>query len=84
MSNESGPLIHPITKEAYIVNFDSQKSFDKLDIVSASFGGSATVTFDELGTPDDAGSIILQAGPHVYRVEVAAATGKVTVAISGS
>jgi len=84
LSNASGALIHPITKEAYVVNFALQKGFDKLDISSVSFGGSANVAFDELGSPDNAGSVTLQAGPHVYRVDVAAATGRVTVTALGS
>jgi prepilin-type N-terminal cleavage/methylation domain-containing protein len=84
LSNASGPLIHPITKGAYVVSFASQRGFDNLDIASASFGGNVMVTFDELGAPDNAGSVTLQAGPHVYRVDVAAATGNVTVTNLGS
>jgi len=79
LSNESGTLIHPITKKAYSVDFDSQSEFDQVNIVAASFNGSGTVTFDALGAPDNAGTVTLQAGSHVYQIDVAAATGKVTV-----
>jgi prepilin-type N-terminal cleavage/methylation domain-containing protein len=77
----SQPLIHPITKSAYTVNFAAQRGFERLGIVSASFGGAAAVTFDELGSPSNAGTVVLRAGPHTYRIEVAASTGKVTVTV---
>ncbi len=83
LSNTSGPLIHPMTKEAYIIDFTTQRGFGQLDIVSASFGGAATVTYDEMGSPDNAGTVTLQAGPHVYQISVAAAIGKVTVTSVG-
>jgi Tfp pilus assembly protein FimT len=79
LSNASGELIHPMTKKAYVVDFRSREGFNSLDIVSANFGGSPSVVFDELGAPDSSGSITLQAGPHVYQISVATATGKVTV-----
>jgi len=79
LSNASEQLIHPITKEAYIVDFRSREGFTSLDVVSANFGGSASVAFDELGAPNSSGSITLRSGPHVYQINVATATGKVTV-----
>ena len=84
LSNASGQLIHPITKSAYVVSFSSREGFDRLDVASASFDGAMTVTFDVLGSPDHPGSVTLQAGPHVYQVDVAAATGNVTVTASGT
>jgi len=81
LTNASGPLIHPMTKADYTVDLPSQRGFEGANVVSASFGGSPAVTFDELGAPDSAGSVTLQVGPHVYRVDVAAATGKVTVSV---
>ena len=84
LSNASGPLIHPMTKSAYTVNFGAMNGFEGLDIVSADFFGSLAVTFDELGAPDNSGGVAVQAGSHVYQVDVATATGKVTVTYSGS
>ncbi len=78
LSNASGTLIHPITKDAYVVDFRAQTGFGSVDIVSVNFGGANLVTFDELGTPNVAGTVILQAGPHVYTIDVAALTGRVT------
>ncbi|MFW6133270.1 MAG: GspH/FimT family protein [Planctomycetota bacterium] len=78
-ANTSEVLIHPMTKEAYRVAFGSEDRFGELDIVSAGFGDESCVEFDELGAPVNAGTVTLQVGPYVYRVSVAAATGRVTV-----
>lgn len=83
LSNASGTLIHPMTKEAYIVGFKSRGGFTGLDLVSANFGGSPWVGFDELGAPNSSGSISLRSGPHVYSISVATATGRVTVTAAG-
>lgn len=83
LSNASGPLIHPMNKNAYRIDFGSQSGFGQLDIVSASFGGGALVTFDELGAPDNGGSVTLQAGTSVYVINLAGVTGRVTVAGGG-
>ena len=79
LTNASGTLVHPIKKSAYVISFAAQRGFEDLDVSAAAFGGGPTVTFDELGSPDNSGSVTLQAGSHVYQVDVAAATGKVTV-----
>ena len=79
LSNASGYLNHPMTRDEYVRDFAQTNGFERLDIVSASFGGSDTVTFDALGAPDNAGRVTLQAGRYVYQVAVAAATGKVSV-----
>lgn len=83
LSNTSGPLIHPMTKTAYTIALASQQGFSGLDIVSANFGGSDTVSFDEIGTPSNAGSVTVQSGASRYRIDVAAATGRVTVVTEG-
>ena len=80
LSNESGPLIHPMTKLAYVTSYAAMRGFGNVNLVSAAFGGNnADVTFDELGAPDNAGTVVLQAGNQTYRVLVAVATGRVTV-----
>lgn len=79
VSNESGPLIHPITKQAYTVDFDTQKGLERVCISSASFGGGPAVTFNPLGAPSANGTVTLVAGAHTYLVEVAPITGRVSV-----
>ena len=83
-SNTSTPLIHPMNKSDYVVDFPSMRGLSELNVVSANFGGATDVIFDVLGSPDNAGSVTLQAGPNVYVVGVLTATGKVTVTRAGS
>ncbi len=78
-ANTSTPLKHPITKEDYVTDFSMQSGFSDLDILSANFDGNQSVTFDEMGAPDNSGNVRLRSGVHTYRISVAAATGKVTV-----
>jgi type II secretory pathway pseudopilin PulG len=84
LSNESGTLIHPITKEVYVTVFSAENGFGQVEVVSATFGPGSSVTFDELGSPNSSGTVVLQAGPYTYHVSVAAATGRVTVTRIGS
>ena len=79
LSNASGPLIHPIDKKTYVVGLGPSSDLPEVEIVSANFDGSNTVTFDVLGAPDSAGSVKLQAGTDVYTVDVMAATGLVSI-----
>jgi len=83
LSNASGLLIHPMNKGAYSIDFGSQSGFGQLGIVSASFGGTSAVTFDELGAPDSSGNVAVQAGASAYVINVAGITGRVTVAAVG-
>ncbi|MEN6505779.1 MAG: GspH/FimT family protein [Planctomycetaceae bacterium] len=84
LSNASGTLIHPIKKTAYVVDFDTTDGLSNLRLISASFASAPTVTFDELGAPNNAGVVTLRAGASILRVNVAAATGRITVTAAGS
>ena len=84
LSNASGVLDHPINKRPYVVSFPSLRGFEGVNVVSAGYGGQAEVTFDVVGSPDDGGTTVLQAGAHTYVVSVAPATGRVTVSPVGS
>ena len=63
----------------YAVDFDEDDRFKGVDIVSADFGGSSTVTFDDLGNPSSGGTVRLRFNEHVYEISVAPFTGRVTV-----
>ncbi len=80
VSNASGTLIHPISKKAYEVDFDTSGGFENVSMSSVNFGCCSTVTFDALGAPDNEGTVTLTAGSHAYTVTVAAISGRVTVA----
>lgn len=57
---------------------DLADSFSQVAIDSVSFT-SGTVSFDELGSPSEGGTIDLTAGGQRYRITVTAFTGRVTV-----
>jgi Tfp pilus assembly protein FimT len=84
LSNQSGTLNHPMTGKPYVVSYGATRGYESVSIVSAAFGAGSTVTFDSTGAPDNAGSVTLRAGASAYRLDVAAATGNVTVTRLGS
>ena len=77
--SSSTTLQHPITKRDFVVAFATERGLEKVEILSASFGGHDEVTFDSLGSPDNGGSVTLGADGHTYRVDVAAVTGRIQV-----
>lgn len=66
-------------QQNYEVDFDEDNRFSGVDIVSADFNGTTTVTFDDLGNPSSGGTVRLRFDEHVYEVKVAPFTGRVTV-----
>jgi type II secretion system protein H len=62
-----------------VVDFDTDKRFRGVSVTDADFGGSATLGFDELGTPTAGGTVDLNTNGYRYRVTVTAFTGRVTV-----
>jgi prepilin-type N-terminal cleavage/methylation domain-containing protein len=79
LTNASVAVVHPITRSSYSVSFAGMSGFQNLTMESANFGGHTYVVFDEFGAPDNAGSVTIRVGTFRYRVDVAAATGKITV-----
>lgn len=49
-------------------------------IVSASFGGDATLVFDGFGAPDTAGQVVIAVGAHQKTISVDVETGRPTEA----
>ncbi len=78
VSNASGPLIHPITKNTYAISLNQVRGMNSVAIASAGFGANSAVTFDALGSPDNSGTISIAAGATTYYVTVAPVTGRVT------
>ena len=79
LANASGPLIHPITQKAYQVDFRESRRFDQVDLVAATFDGTPSLSFDELGAPDATGSVTLRSGQRTCDVAVQNVTGQVVV-----
>ena len=78
LSNASGILIHPINDSSYVVSFSTQRELTEVDVVSAGFGGSSAVTFDEMGAPGSGGAVVVQAGARAITLTVANVTGLVS------
>ncbi len=79
LDSDGVPLVDPVTKENYVVKFPEMDGMGRVDIATASFGGGSSVTFDDLGSPDNGGAVTLSVGEHQYTVNVVAATGRVVV-----
>ena len=69
VSNESGTLIHPISKQVYVVDFDTTSGFKNVSVSSADFSGSTIVTFDALGAPDNNGAVVVAVGESFEAAE---------------
>lgn len=65
--------------ENYEMDFDDDNRFNGVNIISADFGGRSAVEFDDLGNPSSGGTIRLRFEEHVYDIDVAPFTGRVTV-----
>jgi type II secretory pathway pseudopilin PulG len=86
LSNASGLLKNPITKTDYVVGFRTTPGTENVDVYSVNFNGGSAVTFDVLGAPGTVAplspathNIVLQARANVYYIDVASATGRVSV-----
>ncbi|MBX2851525.1 MAG: prepilin-type N-terminal cleavage/methylation domain-containing protein [Phycisphaeraceae bacterium] len=66
-------------QQNYEMDFDEDRRFSGIEIVSADFNGSSTVEFDDLGNPSSGGSIEIRFEGHEYQIKVAPFTGRVTV-----
>ncbi len=77
--NESTPLEHPIKKSAYIVDFSLEKGLERVENLDVQFGTSNEIKFMPIGSADKGGSVTVRAGSVSYIVQVAPATGRITV-----
>lgn len=75
LSYQSGLLIHPITKNEYVVDLGEGHGFKEVRIISAF--STDSIVFDPVGTVDPGGKVVLRAGSQEYWVEVDQATGTV-------
>jgi Tfp pilus assembly protein FimT len=77
----SNVIQHPVKKGFnYEVNFQNDSRLSRVDITSANFGGTQTVTFDCLGSPvNNGGFVTLQAGGTTKRITVEPVTGFISI-----
>lgn len=78
LSDPGGALAHPVEPGDYRVNLGEAVGRDDVELVSADFGGTGSVSFDEFGSPDQGGTVTVHCRMFVYEVNVTGA-GRVTV-----
>jgi prepilin-type N-terminal cleavage/methylation domain-containing protein len=80
LEDQSGTVIaHPVRAQFdYVVDFKNDGRLSKVNIVSTTFSGNK-ITFDSLGSPDNGGTIIIEAGGDSVKIKVEPVTGYVRV-----
>jgi len=79
LSNQSGPLVHPMTKGAYTIAFPAMHGFKSVRLAAAFGAGGHSVTFDVTGSPDQAGMVTVLAGSYQHAIRLSEGTGTVSV-----
>jgi len=70
---------HPVVSgKTFEVTLSARNGMGAVTVASASFGGDAYVTFNELGEPSSAGEVTVEAGDLQIVVAVAGLTGSVS------
>jgi len=72
-------LTYPVSKGPFEVLLAQRFPGARVDLVSADFGGSETLSFDARGAPLAGGIVVVTAGRKRYQVAVADGTGRITV-----
>ncbi len=70
---------HPVTRKPYVVSFKNDSRLNQVDIDSVNFNATPIVTFNCLGSPDNGGTVVLQASGNSSTVRVEPVTGFVTI-----
>jgi general secretion pathway protein H len=86
---DGNTISHPVKMQSpYVINFSNDGRLDQVDIVSADFDGTATVSFDYLGSPYSgavtpaalaSGVVTLRAGGVSRTVNVGPVTGFISI-----
>jgi len=77
---DSNVIQHPVKKGFdYVIDFQNDGRLSKVDITNVSFAGSKVVTFDCLGSPDNGGTVILQADGTTKTITVEPITGFISI-----
>lgn len=83
-----GPVLNPATDTIQTVRLGNAARFHDTRLVSADFGGTSTLVFDEMGgpvvapgstTPSNGGSVVVAGSGQTFVIAVEPYTGRVTV-----
>lgn len=71
---------HPVKKGfPYTIDFQNDSRLNKVDIAGVNFNSTDIVTFDCLGSPDNGGTISLDAGGPTATITVEPVTGYISI-----
>jgi Tfp pilus assembly protein FimT len=70
---------HPLTKQLYRVVFGARTPLQGVDMVSALFGASNTVSFDAFGSPQSSGTVTLSYAAKQRSIDVVYPTGRMVI-----
>lgn len=76
LEDQDGVIQHPVKKGFnYIVSFPNDSRLNKVDVTNVNFNTTQRVRFDSLGSPDNGGTVSLQAGNMTATITVEPVTG---------
>lgn len=79
IEDAGGVISHPVkVGSQFIINFSADSRLDEVDITNVNFNSTSQVKFDRLGSPDNGGTITLQAGGVSATITVEAVTGYIS------
>lgn len=79
VDQDGNTISHPVKKGFdYVIDFEDE-GLGRVEIADADFDGASQVQFDYLGSPDNGGTVHLQAGDMSATVSVEPVTGYITV-----
>ena len=77
---DNNVIEHPVKKGFdYIVDFQNDGRLSRVDIAGADFSATQDVQFDSLGSPDNGGTVTLQAGGTTITITVEPITGYISI-----
>jgi Tfp pilus assembly protein FimT len=81
IEDQAGNMIaHPVKKGFnYEIDFQNNSNLNRVDISNVNFNSTSIVQFDCLGSPDNGGSVVIQAGGAMKTVTVEPVTGFISI-----
>jgi prepilin-type N-terminal cleavage/methylation domain-containing protein len=77
---DSNVIPHPVKKGFdYVIDFQNDGRLNKVDITNVDFNATSKIIFDCLGSPDNGGSISLEAGGTIVTITVEPVTGFISI-----
>lgn len=81
IKDQAGNVIsHPVKKGFnYEIDFQNDSRLNRVDIVTVDFNMTSSVQFECLGSPDNGGTVIIQAGGATKTITVEPVTGFISI-----